>query len=100
MLFSTNSAIAFSGLLCESAMMRIAFQSSPILNLPCSALDLPVAALAIVEKPLAATKKGSVKDSLLNIAVRLAGRQGSKQRNGPTTKGEAGGGRRLARRSS
>ena len=32
--FSTNSAIAFKGLLCESAMMRIAFQSSPILSLP------------------------------------------------------------------
>jgi hypothetical protein len=36
-LFSTNSAIAFKGLLCESAMMRIAFQSSPILSLPRSA---------------------------------------------------------------
>src|SRR5258708_32092164 len=34
MLFSTNSATALSGLLCESAMMRIAFQSSPILSLP------------------------------------------------------------------
>src|SRR5215469_9896509 len=32
--FSTNSAIAFNGLLCERAMMRIAFQSSPILSLP------------------------------------------------------------------
>src|SRR6476659_2646730 len=37
MLFSTNSAIAFKGLLCESAMIRIAFQSSPILSLPRSA---------------------------------------------------------------
>src|SRR6187431_2260564 len=37
MLFSTNSAIALSGLLCESAMMRMAFQSSPILSLPPSA---------------------------------------------------------------
>src|SRR5215831_2880947 len=36
MLFSTNSAIAFRGLLWESAMMRIAFQSSPIRNLPFS----------------------------------------------------------------
>jgi hypothetical protein len=32
MLFSTNSAMAFRGLLCESAMIRIAFQSSPILS--------------------------------------------------------------------
>src|SRR5438034_3202008 len=36
-LFSTNSAIAFSGFPCESAMIRIAFQSSPILSLPRSA---------------------------------------------------------------
>src|SRR5713101_3486045 len=36
MLFSTNSAMALSGLLCESAMIRIAFQSSPIRNLPLS----------------------------------------------------------------
>jgi hypothetical protein len=36
MLFSTNSAIAFRGLLWESAMMRMAFQSSPIRNLPFS----------------------------------------------------------------
>src|SRR5215469_12702211 len=35
-LFSTNSAIAFRGLLWESAMMRMAFQSSPIRNLPFS----------------------------------------------------------------
>jgi hypothetical protein len=34
MLFSTSSAIALSGLLWESAMMVIAFQSSPILSLP------------------------------------------------------------------
>src|SRR6267142_3349031 len=37
-LFSMNSAIAFKGLLCESAMMRIAFQSSPIRSLPLSLL--------------------------------------------------------------
>jgi len=37
MQFWTNSAIAFSGWLCESAMIRIAFQSSPILSLPLSA---------------------------------------------------------------
>src|SRR5437763_14926520 len=36
MLFSTNSAMASSGLLCENAMIRIAFQSSPIRNLPLS----------------------------------------------------------------
>src|SRR5476651_2201158 len=36
MLFSTNSAMAFSGLLCDSAIMRIAFQSSPIRSLPLS----------------------------------------------------------------
>ena len=40
MLFSTNSAMAFSGLLCESAMIRMAFQSSPIRNLPLSDSDL------------------------------------------------------------
>src|SRR5450755_486314 len=34
MLFSTNSAMALSGLLCDRAMIRIAFQSSPILSLP------------------------------------------------------------------
>jgi hypothetical protein len=33
-LFSTSSAIAFSGLLCDRAMIRIAFQSSPIRSLP------------------------------------------------------------------
>jgi hypothetical protein len=38
MLFSTNSAIAFKGLLCESAMFRIAFQSCPIRRLPLSLL--------------------------------------------------------------
>jgi hypothetical protein len=37
-LFSTNSAIALSGLLCESAMIRIAFQSSPMRGLPLSLL--------------------------------------------------------------
>src|SRR5215468_9270632 len=41
MLFSTSSAMALSGLACESAMIRIAFQSSPIRNLPLSdSLDL------------------------------------------------------------
>src|SRR5579875_570861 len=39
--FSTNSAIAFKGLLCESAMMRIAFQSSPIFSLPQAAVPEP-----------------------------------------------------------
>src|ERR1700730_9766898 len=34
MLFSTSSAIAFSGLLCDRAMILIAFQSSPIRSLP------------------------------------------------------------------
>ena len=38
MLFSTNSATAFSGLLCERAIMRIAFQLSPMRNLPESAV--------------------------------------------------------------
>src|SRR5215469_12375945 len=43
MLFSTNSAMAFSGFVCESAMMRIAFQSSPIRSLPFSvSFDLKV----------------------------------------------------------
>ena len=36
MLFSTNSAMAFRGLLWERAMMRMAFQSSPIRSLPLS----------------------------------------------------------------
>jgi hypothetical protein len=36
MLFSTNSAMAFKGLDCDSAMIRMAFQSSPIRNLPVS----------------------------------------------------------------
>jgi hypothetical protein len=34
MLFSTNSATAFKGFCCESAMIVIAFQSSPILSRP------------------------------------------------------------------
>ena len=34
MLFSTNSATALSGLLWDSAMIRIAFQLSPILSFP------------------------------------------------------------------
>jgi hypothetical protein len=34
MLFSTSSAIAFSGLLWDNAMMVIAFQSSPIFSRP------------------------------------------------------------------
>ena len=43
MLFSTNSAMALSGLLCESAIIRIAFQSSPIRNLPLAdSLDLAI----------------------------------------------------------
>ena len=33
-LFSTNSATAFSGLLCDSAMIVIAFQSSPMRSRP------------------------------------------------------------------
>lgn len=36
MLFSTNSAMAFKGFAWESAMMRMAFQSSPIRNFPFS----------------------------------------------------------------
>src|SRR5215468_3680951 len=40
MLFSTSSAMALRGLLCERAIMRIAVQSSPIRNFPRSdALD-------------------------------------------------------------
>src|SRR5215467_12000962 len=34
MLFSTNSATAFNGFCCESAMIVIAFQSSPMRSLP------------------------------------------------------------------
>src|SRR6266436_8697576 len=51
MLFSTNSAMALSGLLCESAMIRIAFQSSPIRNLPLSDLfDLAALVFATVTR--------------------------------------------------
>src|SRR5207249_11681821 len=49
MLFSTNSAMALSGLLCDSAMMRMAFQSSPIRNLPLSdSFDLAALVFATV----------------------------------------------------
>src|ERR1700682_6260486 len=49
MQFSTNSAIALSGLLCERAMIRIAFQSSPIRSLPLSdSSGLAVLLFAIV----------------------------------------------------
>src|SRR3974377_1373695 len=34
MLFSTNSATALSGLLCDNAIIRIAFQLSPMRNRP------------------------------------------------------------------
>jgi hypothetical protein len=39
MLFSTSSAIAFKGLVCDSAMMVMAFQSSPIRSLPRASPD-------------------------------------------------------------
>jgi len=49
MQFSTNSAMALSGLLCESAMIRMAFQSSPIRNLPPSgSFDLAALIFATV----------------------------------------------------
>src|SRR5215472_10888781 len=49
-LFSTSSAMALRGLLCDSAMMRIAFQSSPIRNLPRSdALDFTALILPLPE---------------------------------------------------
>ena len=51
MLFSTNSAMALSGLACESAMIRMAFQSSPILNLPLSdSLDLAALVFATMAR--------------------------------------------------
>src|SRR5215469_12774236 len=51
MLFSTSSAMALSGLLCESAMMRMAFQSSPIRNLPLSnSFDLAAAVFATLTR--------------------------------------------------
>src|SRR6202521_5832016 len=51
MQFSTNSAIALSGLLCERAMIRIAFQSSPIRSLPLSdSSGLAVLLFAIVTR--------------------------------------------------
>ena len=45
MLFSTNSAMALRGLACERAMIRMAFQSSPIRNLP---LSDPLALVAFI----------------------------------------------------
>src|SRR5258705_1348792 len=49
--FSTNSAMALSGLLCERAMIRIAFQSSPIRNLPLSeSVDLVMPIFATVTR--------------------------------------------------
>src|SRR5438874_10872071 len=49
MLFLTNSAMALSGLLCDSAIMRMAFQSSPIRNLPLSdSFDLAALVFATV----------------------------------------------------
>src|SRR3989442_1666027 len=50
-LFSTNSAMALSGLLCDRAMIRIAFQSSPIRNLPLSdSFDLVALVFATVTR--------------------------------------------------
>ena len=49
MLFSTNSAIALSGLDCERAIIRIAFQSSPMRSFPLSdPVDLAAPFLAKV----------------------------------------------------
>src|SRR5438552_13939374 len=48
MLFSTSSAIAFNGLLCDKAMMVMAFQSSPILSLPRARSRVLAAAVAMV----------------------------------------------------
>jgi hypothetical protein len=50
MLFSTSSAIAFSGLLCDSAMMVIAFQLSLILSLPRARSRVLAAAVTIAAK--------------------------------------------------
>src|ERR1700693_5068548 len=51
MQFSKNFAMALRGLLCERAMIRIAFQSSPIRNLPLSdSFDLVVLSFAMVTR--------------------------------------------------
>src|SRR5579864_5288608 len=69
MLFSTNSAMALSGLACESAMIRMAFQSSPILNLPRSdSLDLA----ALVFATMATDLLGIVSKAQASIASPLS----------------------------
>src|SRR5437660_12608849 len=65
-LFSTNSAMALSGLLCDRAMIRIAFQSSPIRNLPLSdSFDLVALVFATVTKNSAGWRKPGKNDHSL-----------------------------------
>src|SRR5438034_8412611 len=80
MLFSTNSAIALSGLLCENAMIRIAFQSSPIRNLPLSdSFDFAALIFATMIRNFDATAREGrpllVSQQPLTIPTVLAGRQ-------------------------
>src|SRR5439155_10642617 len=80
MLFSTNSAIALSGLLCENAMIRIAFQSSPIRNLPLSdSFDFAALIFATMIRNFDATAREGrplfACQQPLTIPTVLAGRQ-------------------------
>src|ERR1700722_9385505 len=70
MLFSTNSAMALSGLLCESAMIRIAFQSSPIRSLPLSdSFDLDVRVFVTMTRNSRGGGQGSGTDLSLSSAT-------------------------------
>src|ERR1700687_1320364 len=75
MQFSTNSAMALSGLLCDRAMIRIAFQSSPIRNLPLSdSFDLVALVFATVTTNSAVEDKAGRKDfSLPSATYYIAG---------------------------
>jgi hypothetical protein len=64
--FSTNSAIAFKGLLCESAMIRMAFQSSPIRSFP---LSFTLIFMRIYDTAKALFNVGAVNLELLGLAV-------------------------------
>src|SRR6516165_6709986 len=64
MLFSTNSAMALRGLACDSAMIRMAFQSSPILSLPLSdSFDLAALVFATMARSPRSCLEGRVKCS-------------------------------------
>src|SRR6516225_4595032 len=61
MLFSTNSAMALSGLAWDRAMIRMAFQSSPILSLPLSdSFDLAALVFATMARSPRGCLEGKV----------------------------------------